>query len=553
MKTLKLLPVWAVLFLPSLHARATVHYVNLNSATPSSPYNTWSSASTDIQSAINASSPGDMVLVTNGVYQTGNSEFFDTNTQYAVFSRIQIPGGVTVSSVNGPGATIIIGGGTAPIGCACLLSNAILNGFTLTNGFAGPNENRGLGGGAYCQTTNALLSNCLICSNNAAAGGGVYLGTLTNCVLSNNVAGGFIGGNATFYSGGGACGSVLNNCTLVGNMANLGGGAYNGILNNCMLIRNSAYTPSGTAYGGGAYGGVLNGCLVISNTAGSNVSGHNYLGIGGAACSNAMNNCLILYNQAGPDFPAVAQGSSLTNCTICFNGTNYGDDAEMIRYCTARNSILYYNIYVGNYVQYTGNNLQNCCLTPISTGSFTYGTNNVTNAPMFVNTNGDFHLQSNSPCINAGNNACVLATNDLDGNPRIAGGTVDIGAYEFQSPTSVISYAWLEQYGLPTDGSADYADPDGDGMNNWQEWIAGTNPNNAASRLAMNSVSNGVTGITVAWQSVSNVMYFLQRSVNLPAFTSLQSNLVGQTGSTSYTDITATNGGPYFYRIGVQH
>lgn len=188
----------------------------------------------------------------------------------------------------------------------------------------------------------------------------------------------------------------------------------------------------------------------------------------------------------------------------------------------------------------------------------TNGVGNITNNPAFVDAvNGDFHLQSNSPCINAGNNVYVFVTNDLDGNPRIIGGTVDIGAYEYQTPGSVISYAWLQQYGLRADGSADYADYDGTGMNVYEDWIAGLDPTNPASVLVMlppASASNAV-GLVVSWQSVSNITYFLQSSTNLgngPAFSTIQNDIAGQAGTTSYTDTTATNNGLYFYRVGVQ-
>ena len=113
------------------------------------------------------------------------------------------------------------------------------------------------------------------------------------------------------------------------------------------------------------------------------------------------------------------------------------------------------------------------------------------------------------------------------------------------------------QRGLPTDGSADYLDTDDDGHNNWQEWRCQTDPTNPLSVLRLLSASRAGTppgGVTVAWQSVAGVTYFLEQSTNLsasPPFTLLAPNLPGQPGTTTYTDTNAAPLAPLFYRLGV--
>ena len=53
------------------------------------------------------------------------------------------------------------------------------------------------------------------------------------------------------------------------------------------------------------------------------------------------------------------------------------------------------------------------------------GADNFTNAPLIVDpTGGDFHLQSNSPCINAGLNSASLTGVDMDGNGKLGGNEV---------------------------------------------------------------------------------------------------------------------------------
>ena len=110
------------------------------------------------------------------------------------------------------------------------------------------------------------------------------------------------------------------------------------------------------------------------------------------------------------------------NCTLVGNSAGYmggGSFASALYNC-----VVYYNSPDND----TGSTLNYCCITPSPEGS-----GNITNEPAFVNQAGaDYHPRIDSPCINAGSNAYVFETDDLDGNPRIAGGTVDIGAYEYQ-------------------------------------------------------------------------------------------------------------------------
>ncbi len=236
------------------------------------------------------------------------------------------------------------------------------------------------GGATRCVylTDGASLSGFTLTRGFARIGGGAYGGTLNNCTVTGNTT----SFGPVYYDayGGGAAYCTLNNCMVAGNSVIASGraggdGAVSCTLNNCTLTGNSAdnhfLDPSSQAYGGGAYQCILNNCTLSGNSFGTVGQG-----FGGGAYNSRLNNCIAYFNT----------------------GANYDS-------CTLNHS---------------------CTLPQPSDGD-----GNFTNAPLFVD--GNLRLQSNSPCINAGWNAFAPAGPDLDGNPRIAGGTVDMGAYEYQS------------------------------------------------------------------------------------------------------------------------
>jgi len=165
----------------------------------------------------------------------------------------------------------------------------------------------------------------------------------------------------------------------------------------------------------------------------------------------------------------------------------------------------------------------------------------------------DFTGTDTVGCISLDGGANWLPSGTYDVSALHALGAGSLTVAGFAADPANTPFWWLAQYGLTNFEADAVADADRDGLLTWQEYIAGTNPTNAASNLRITGGSATSQGTVIRWSSASNKIYNLSQSTNLTeAFAAIAgaTNLPATPPENVYTN-PVPNGAATFYRISV--
>jgi hypothetical protein len=110
---------------------------------------------------------------------------------------------------------------------------------------------------------------------------------------------------------------------------------------------------------------------------------------------------------------------------------------------------------------------------------------------------------------------------------------------------------WLQYYGYTGNyGNAEIQDPDQDGMLNWQEYRANTNPTNAASKFVIRGISRRSDGRwQVTFSTSTNRTYRLDSSSDLRNWSTVQDNVPGISQDVTIVDPRYVPTNSLYYRV----
>ena len=363
-----------------------------------------------IQAAINAAYDGDVIVIASGIYTGSGNRDLDFGGK-AITIRSENPDDPCVVA-----NTIIDCDGSRNIPHRGFYfhsgedSNSVVSGLTITNGYGDLRYDYYAGSAIFCDGSAPTISKCIITGNGAfddmVDGGGIACynegadAKIIDCIIKNNTA---------KYSGGidiWGCSATIENCQIYGNYAEDGAGVLFWDAPDAATIKNSIVIGNtSTAYGGG---------MSIWSS------------------SPKIINCTISKNEAfiGGGFVADDTSAEISNCIIWDNNSSYGSD-EIYNMSSLRLSFSHCDI-------------KDCYGSGANWNSY-YGTDdggNIDSNPLFFDSNNnDFHLISNSPCIDIGDSSLSYSGQiDIDGDDRvidisgIGDGNVDVdmGADEYK-------------------------------------------------------------------------------------------------------------------------
>ena len=297
-----------------------------------------------IQEAIDAATPGDVIIVADGEYRGEGNRNLDFGGK-----------AITVRSENGPLACVIDCDwrGRAFYFHSGEGANAIVDGFTITRGYVhGDSPGWSWGGGICCSDSEPTIRDCVFDGNSARNGGAVFnhccSPSLTSCVFDSNDA---MYGGAVFNED---SSPTFDSCSFEGNWASLFGGAMHNVgsssplVHNCDFCDNLALEVGGGMFnedpesqptiigctfqaniargGGGMHnqdslpGLIVRECAFVRNIA--DVGG----GIDNSRCNLAFVDCTFRENWAetGGGVSGHDTSMTLTGCVFSGNTSTYG-------------------------------------------------------------------------------------------------------------------------------------------------------------------------------------------------------------------------------------